>query len=41
MIIITQINVMLGLVNDILDMKLIQENKFVPKRELFSLEDAF
>ena len=41
MIIISQINLLLGLVNDILDYKLIEENKFLPKNELFSLHDAF
>ena len=40
-IIITQINLLLGLVNDILDYKLIEENNFLPKNELFSLQETF
>ena len=34
-IIITQINLLLCLVNDILDLKLIEEKKFKPKLALF------
>ena len=34
-IVISQINLLLCLVNDILDLKLIEENKFVAKKELF------
>ena len=34
-IIITQINLLLCLVNDILDLKLIEEKKFTPKLALF------
>ena len=41
LIIISQINLLLGLVNDILDYKLIEENKFLPKIELFSLHKTF
>ena len=40
-IIITQINLLLCLVNDILDLKLIEENKFVPKNEVFSPRETF
>ena len=40
-IIISQINLLLCLVNDILDLKLIEENKFVPKNEIFSPRDTF
>ena len=39
-IIISQINMLLCLVNDILDLKLIEENKFVSKQELFSVKDT-
>ena len=35
-IIVSQINLLLGIVNDILDLKLIEEGKFVPKIETFS-----
>ena len=35
-IIISQINLLLGIVNDILDLKLIESGKFVPKLEIFS-----
>ena len=40
-IIISQINLLLCLVNDILDLKLIEENKFVPKNEVFCPRDTF
>ena len=40
-IIISSINLLLCLVNDILDLKLIEENKFVPKNEVFSPRDTF
>lgn len=40
-IIISQINLLLCLVNDILDLKLIEENKFVPKNEVFSPRETF
>ena len=40
-IIISQINMLLCLVNDILDLKLIEENKFVAKNEIFSPQDTF
>ena len=33
--IVSQINLLLSLVNDMLDLKLIDEGKFVPKKELF------
>ena len=33
-----QVNLLLCLVNDILDFKLIEENKFVQKQEIFSPE---
>ena len=38
---ITTINLLLSIVNDILDLKLIEENKFVPRVELFSPRDTF
>ena len=41
LIIIYEVNLLLGIVNDILDYKLIEEDKFVPKIELFSLEETF
>ena len=41
MIVISQINLLLCLINDILDHKLIEENKFVPKIEKFMLRDTF
>ena len=40
-IVISQINLLLCLVNDILDLKLIEEDKFVPKNEIFSPRDTF
>ena len=40
-IIISQINLLLCLVNDILDLKLIEEDKFLPKNEIFSPRDTF
>lgn len=40
-IIISQINLLLSLVNDILDHKLIEEGKFVTKIEIFSPKDTF
>ena len=36
-----QINLLLCLVNDILDIKLIEENKFVQKMEIFSPQATF
>ena len=36
-----QVNMLLVLVNDVLDLKLIEEDKFVKKIELFSLEETF
>ena len=41
MIIISQINLLLGSLNDLLDLKLIEENKFVPKKEIFSPSETF
>ena len=35
-IIVSQVNLLLGIVNDILDLKLIEVGKFVPKLETFS-----
>ena len=40
-IIVSQINLLLSLVNDMLDINLIEEGKFVPKTEQFKLEDTF
>ena len=40
-IVISQINLLLCLVNDILDLKLIEENKFVAKKELFQPRETF
>ena len=39
-IIISQVNLLLCLVNDILDLKLIEEKKFVNKQEIFSPRDT-
>jgi len=41
LIIISQVNLLLCLVNDMLDIKLIEEGKFVPKNSLFKPRDAF
>ena len=41
LIIVSQINLLLSLVNDMLDIKLIEEGKFVRKAENFKLEDTF
>ena len=35
-LIITQLNLLLSLVNDVLDIKLIESGKFVPKFETFN-----
>ena len=40
-IVISQINLLLCLVNDILDFKLIEEDKFVAKQEIFSPKSTF
>ena len=40
MIIVAQINLLLCLVNNMLDLKLIEEGKFKPKREIFKLKDT-
>lgn len=40
-LIIMQINLLLCLVNDILDFKLIEENKFIKKQEIFSPKSTF
>ena len=40
-IIVSPINLLLSLVNDMLDINLIEEGKFVPKTEQFKLEDTF
>ena len=40
-IIIAQINLLLSLVNDVLDHRLILENRFAPKEEHFSPKEAF
>ena len=40
-IVVSQINMLLCLVNDILDLKLIEENKFVAKKELFQPREIF
>jgi len=40
-LIIMQINLLLCLVNEILDFKLIEENKFVKKQEIFSPQSTF
>mgnify|MGYP000433279034 FL=1 len=41
MVVIYQMNLQLGLVNDLIDHRLILEHNFVPKLEVFQLEDAF
>ena len=41
LMIIYQVNLLLVLVNDVLDLKLIEEGDFVPKSEEFSLEETF
>ena len=40
-VVVSQINMLLCLVNDILDLKLIEENKFVAKKELFQPREIF
>ena len=40
-LIISQVNMLLCLVNDSLDMQLIEQDKFVPKIEVFSPSEAF
>ena len=40
-LIISQVNMLLCLVNDSLDMQLIEQDKFVPKNEVFSPSEAF
>ena len=40
-LIISQTNMLLCLVNDSLDMQLIEHDKFVPQREVFSPADTF
>ena len=41
LLVISQTNLLLGLVNDILDLKLIEENQFFPKMELFKPTETF
>ena len=41
MLVISQSNLLLCLVNDILDFKLIKENQFIPKVELFKPIETF
>ena len=41
MIVIAQINLLLASVNDMLDLRLIEENKFRPKIDLFSPKETF
>lgn len=41
MIVIAQINLLLASVNDMLDLRLIEENKFRPKIDLFSPNETF
>ena len=40
-LIISQVNMLLCLVNDSLDMQLIEEDKFVPKTQVFSPAETF
>ena len=39
-IVVSQINLLICLVNDILDLKMVQKGQFVPKNEWFSLREA-
>ena len=39
-IVVSQINLLICLVNDILDLKMVQKGQFVPKNEVFSLREA-
>ena len=41
MFLISKVNFSLSLINDALDLKLIEDKKFVPKIEAFSLKDTF
>ena len=41
MFIISKVNFSLSLINDALDLKLIEDKKFIPKIEAFSLKDTF
>ena len=40
-LVISQANILLCLVNDSMDIQLIEHNKFVPKREVFSPTNTF
>ena len=40
-LVISQINMLLCLVNDQLDLQMIEQNKFVPKEEKFSPKNTF
>ena len=39
-IVVSQINLLICLVNDILDIKMLQKGQFVSKNEVFSLEET-
>ena len=41
LIIISQVNLLISLVNDMLDLKLIEEKKFVPKQQSFRPRETF
>jgi signal transduction histidine kinase len=40
-LVIAQVNILLALVNDVLDLKLIEENQFEPNLQIFNLKETF
>ena len=40
-LVIAQVNILLALVNDVLDLKLIEENQFEPNLQIFNPKETF